>query len=70
MIQRELNYRLPFKRLVRLGRSADRKAYRTVSLLTQVWLVMKLTRFRGHPRICVEGVHDAKQRKEARTISA
>jgi hypothetical protein len=31
---------------------------------------LKLTRFRGHPRICVEGVHDAKQGKEASTISA
>ena len=32
--------------------------------------IMKLTRFRGHPRICVEGVHDAKQGKEASTIPA
>ena len=31
---------------------------------------LKLTRFRGHPRICVEGVHDAKQGKEASTIPA
>jgi adenylate cyclase len=31
---------------------------------------MKLTRFRGHPKICVEGVHDAKQGKEASTIPA
>jgi hypothetical protein len=30
--------------------------------------VVKLTRFRGHLRICVKGVHDAKQAKEARTI--
>jgi len=29
---------------------------------------MKLTRFRGHPRICVEGVHDAKEGKESITI--
>jgi hypothetical protein len=32
--------------------------------------ILKLTRFRGHPRICVEGVHDAKQGKEAGTIPA
>jgi hypothetical protein len=31
---------------------------------------LKLTRFRGHPRICVEGVRDAKQGKEASTIPA
>ena len=31
---------------------------------------LKLTLFRGHPRICVEGVHDAKQGKEANTIPA
>jgi putative SOS response-associated peptidase YedK len=31
---------------------------------------MKLTRFRGHQRICVEGVHDAKQAEEARSIPA
>src|SRR5262245_60234283 len=32
---------------------------------------LKLTRFRGHPRICVKGVHDAQQQgKEASTISA
>jgi hypothetical protein len=31
---------------------------------------LKLTRFRGHPKICVEGVHDAKQGKEASTIPA
>jgi len=33
-------------------------------------LVLKLTRFRGHRRICVEGVRDAKQGKEASTIPA
>jgi hypothetical protein len=31
---------------------------------------LKLTRFRGHQRICVEGVHDAKQAEEARSIPA
>lgn len=42
MIRREFSYRVPFKRLTRLGRSAGRKAYRTVSLLTRLWLVMYL----------------------------
>ena len=39
-------------------------------LLVVIHPVLKLTRFRGHPRICVEGVHDAKQGKEASTIPA
>jgi hypothetical protein len=42
MIRREFSYQVPLKRLTRLGRSAGRKAYRTVLLLTWLWLAIYL----------------------------
>jgi hypothetical protein len=42
MIQREFTYQVPFQRLNKLARSAARKAYGTVLLLTQLWIVIYL----------------------------
>jgi hypothetical protein len=39
MLQRELTYQISFERLVGLGRSAGRKAFRTVWLLTWAWIL-------------------------------
>jgi hypothetical protein len=42
MLQRELTYRLSFERLAKLSRSAGRKAFRTIWLLTWVWVLLLL----------------------------
>jgi len=41
MLQRELSYQVPFRRLTKLCRSAARKAYRTTSVLL-IWVLMWL----------------------------
>ena len=40
MLQRELTYQLSFERLAKLGRSAGRKAFRTLWLLTWLWMML------------------------------
>jgi hypothetical protein len=42
MTRRELTYTVPFDRLTKLSRSAGRKAYPTVWLLTWLWLALFL----------------------------
>jgi len=59
-IHRLMSYHEPGSDVSRLNRAGK----------VPVVVHVKLTRFRGHRRICVEGVHDAKQGKEASTIPA
>lgn len=40
MLQRELTYQVPFERLAKLSRSAGRKAFRTLWLLTWLWILV------------------------------